>query len=285
MQQASCFINEKYMTTAEQTIISCPEHCWKLSEFFSDATMFPDKGENAKATNGCSFHWSDISDHLKLAASLTQAEVDTTRYDDSAWICKGAWNYEVAKSKELSTFVTELARFNFIWNALENTVAVIRPRSVSGSQIDAACRYLKDFYEPEPAVLFYVDALVTLRVKLRNHNGYKALEKEFGFLQTEAPSIGLHVVRKLRNRFAHGAGILPLPIQGGEQKSIDAEIVQSSSRLLLFTIQHLALAFFKGNDFSVPCGKSEDDFLCDVEADKFLRNLHLADDSEPFLKS
>lgn len=216
--------------------------------------------------DGCPVYWGDVSGHLSLAASIVKVELNAIQQTGC----------EMVKVKELSECVAELARFNFIWNALEITVALIRPKNVPGNQIDVACQHLNGFYAKEPPLGFYGDALKALRNSLCDNNDYKALAKEFKLNEANSPSMGLQITRKLRNHLAQGTGTLPLFAQSRFPISPRINIVKLSSRILLFTIQHLALAVYRETDLSGQYGKDEDDLLCEVEADRFLKSLHIA---------
>src|SRR5437868_2249907 len=91
----------------------CSELCLildYLAWFNSDSSVSTRAGENITLR--------DVSEWLRLAASVIKVEVDTTRFvtlSDQP----DRLEYQSKRSELLGEFVTRLPRFTFIWGALE----------------------------------------------------------------------------------------------------------------------------------------------------------------------
>jgi len=232
---------------------------------------------------------------ILLQVSKKWLSINTSKFDDSILYCGSAWEYEVKRKEILTHLVTKLSIFNFTWGGFETVVKVIAPSGISIEQakklgrkneiVDRAIYFLKQEYDPMPLVPLYDETVAKLRLMLKEHPGYFELGKRFKEDEiTSISGIGLHIVRMIRNDFAHGSADLPIPSDWGEKGSaislseqLNLDIIDTSSRILLLTIQMLLLAHYKQQDFTVDILKDDEGMPIYDDIKVVLRVLHLSD--------
>jgi hypothetical protein len=249
------------------------EHCWDLSSCLGG---YP----NAS--------YLSVAEWLRIGAGLIKIEFDSARFDTSLFMCGRAADYEDARTAVLAPFVLETARFTFIWGALESLLDILQLPHVRGSQsdIDAACCYLKEEYEPLPLPASYMGVIYDLQCLLLNHERYEVRKDEFDLRNMIGRSgLGLHVVRKIRNKLAHGAASFPEPKEWGGNEDLDRRILATCSRVVLLSIQMLIAAKEKSSPENVDL--STDDAEAGMDILTYLRILHLqprdADENQEML--
>jgi len=87
--------------------------------------------------------------------------------------------------------------------------------------------------------------------------------------------MGINVIRRLRNKMAHATMTLPLPDVNNAPSARDAELVESSSRLVLLMVQMLLRAYFKDETFGVDCLRDGDGSDEDEDVHSVVMRLHL----------
>jgi hypothetical protein len=226
--------------------------------------------------------WLGASEWLDIAAGVERVEVNTLYFDQSIMYCGTAYDYENARSDLLSHLVTQLAIFNFTWGGFETIIKLIDPPRVPqsikprSSIIDHAIFFLRNEYEPARMLAFYDDTVAELREIMRQLPYYNDLLSHFHLQEFLGVSgIGINIVRRIRNRFAHGAAAMPHP--NGEQvpELIVARLVELSTRIVLYTIQMLLLAYLKGKDFEIECREDEWGIMEPENVHLVLQTLHL----------
>ena len=65
------------------------EHCSALSMFFKHLWLVAEGSRSASGRKGEELSWINVSDWLKIAASITTTKVDTARFDPYIYICYG----------------------------------------------------------------------------------------------------------------------------------------------------------------------------------------------------
>jgi hypothetical protein len=151
--------------------------------------------------------------------------------------------------------------------------------------VDRAIFFLKQEYDPMQRIPLYDETVAHLRLLLSKHPSYSELNRFFREDEiTTISGLGFHIVRKIRNDFAHGSAQLPMPDNWGEKGSkittseqLHLDVIETSSRVLLLTIQMLLLGFYKSKTFSIEILKDDDGFTINENLDVVLRILHLAD--------
>jgi len=93
------------------------------------------------------------------------------------------------------------------------------------------------------------------------------------------------VVRRIRNKFAHGAAALPLRDDWNGKNSIDNQLIRFSCRMVLLTIQMMLRVQFEGKSFGVEIYELGSDSDEEQEIHSLLETLHLVcetvEDDEP----
>jgi hypothetical protein len=149
--------------------------------------------------------------------------------------------------------------------------------------IDNLLFYLKEHYEPRKTIEGYDQTLNQLKEKISEHPDHSQWLSAFNRPPHVGVSgIGAHVVRVIRNNFAHGDIMLPIPEDWESpdlvrNERLHGEVIQVSSRIVLFTIQMLLLAYFKGQHFKVTCIIDQWDEREKDCVQVILQRLHLED--------
>lgn len=272
---------------SSRSLVSLREHCARLSRFFGDqdvyANLFQLSGE-LDDEQGENISWWHVAEWLYIAASIETVDVDTTHFDPSALYCGDALQYEFDRSKLLSELITALSVFNFTWGSLESVVKLIEPPKVPkalksrASSIDEAIFYIKTTYEPEKPLAFFDDVMAEMRDILTKVPYYASLALEYQLKPYMSVSgIGLNIVRRLRNKFAHGASQMPQPEGWSNIQPLDTRLIELSTRTVLMSIQMLTMAYIRENDFNIE--RYDDDFNEIVEsAYHYLRLVHTLKD-------
>jgi hypothetical protein len=243
------------------------EHCHELSLaigalWIADPSTVFDHGET--------FEWPDAADWLDIAAGVTKLTVITSLRDRGVVYDEFRWEHENQRSELLSQVVRQVTVFQFAWGAFETVAKIVNPPKVpkhlqvdgndsliarvahhiSGLSVDAAYHYL----------------LCELRDAVLAHPGYESIHDRVTGSLLPIPGTGIDLVRLIRNKFAHGAGALPQC--GCQEDHRDMTIIQSSTQLVLLTIQLLVRRYFAGKQF--PVWDDVPDGVCTV-----FENLHL----------
>jgi|GEM_PF-1525607 len=268
-----------------RSLLSLREHCAELSLFLAnpdfDYRILELVGELIDTEGEC-VTWSHAAEWLYIAASIEKVEVNTIYFDSSVYMCGLALDYEGARSDLLTEFTTALSVFNFAWGSLESVIKLIEPPSIPkevkagrGSSVDKAIYYLKTDFEPERPIFSYHDNVGEMRELLSQLPGYLSLSNEFRLQPHVGISgIGLHVVRKIRNMLVHGSIQIPVPSNDRKESLPDKRLIETSTRIVLLTIQMLLMSLLRKGDFKLECYDDEISDLIDMSAYHVLRLLH-----------
>jgi hypothetical protein len=248
-------------------IVKVHEHCWRISCVFKTLYNYE-----------IDFEWIHVADWLLMASGVLKVDIDTVRFDNSAMWDSGVMEYENDRSDVLSNIAMELATFSFIWGGLETIIDIIVPKIDIDKygKINAACGYLKRNYEVGNVLTGYVDLIDELYNKLGKSFTYKKTLNELNIYNkynykshVNIIGIGIFLVYRVRNLFAHGALEFPEPEEYTNRKTYDEDIINLSSRIVLMTIQMLLITFYEDDNFVV-----ENLYL---HADKEYSNIGIAD--------
>lgn len=268
-------------------IINLSLHCACLSELVSELSSCRGEHDRQITTrDGEVLDWSDVSEWLYIAASVRDVEIDTARFDPSIMLCGRALDFQVERSELLSELISQLTIFNFAWGALETTIKLIDPPRVPralkprSSLIDNAVFFLKKNHQPANSnrpIAFYGQVVANLRQTLKALPYYGNLSQDFKLQPfMDVSGVGVHVVRKIRNKFAHGTFTLPLPSdKAGSDEHFDIQLVMLSTRVIIMTIQMLLLAYLEEDEFPVECLRDEDGFPIQESVHVVLKVLHI----------
>jgi hypothetical protein len=192
-----------------------------------------------------------VADWLQIAASVVKVEVDMCNFDDSLAYCGTAYYFQKERGEVLASLSTALTTFSFIWNAFEILCKCIAippmPKNLKNGKpsfVDHAQYFILQEFESKTNhnILFYENLLKDLIFKIE-----KPTDHELGHTfkensYTSNSGIGIQIVRAIRNLFAHGAVVPPLPEDHSFDVCFDSEIIELSSRIVLLTIQMLLLS-------------------------------------------
>lgn len=258
---------------ADYELLGLREHLARLSILIGNPdyyTQIPTVSQNKWRGS-----WSLAADWLYISASTDSVEVNTLEYDHSIMWCGRAAEYENLRSDVLSLLTTSLIRFTFVWGSLETLINLLNlprvPKNIKSghSKIDDAIYYLKEEFEPAPRLMFYDAVLANFRERLSQSN-FDSYHSEFKLKPYMGiTGVGLHVVRKVRNEFAHGAMSMPWPTPGNSVDSMElnnVRTIETATRLIALSIQMLQLAYLKCMKLSI-CPSY--DLLDEITADLF----------------
>lgn len=266
-----------YMTRSTE-LVQLSAHCQRLADVLSEPSMQDGTDCSGKANARSPVDWLGAGRLLDLAARVSLIELKAPRCRCAPGSSSRGRALISPRSDLMAVFTKEVSVFNSIWSAFEIAVATIRSHPTSSDgMVAAACSFLRDWYEPDAPLRFYEDALSAFRTHLARQHRLLGFNE---FEPTDSVSIsgvGLYVVSKVRSHSTHGSRNSPLVGKFSISPAVGAETVELASRLVLFTIQHLAIAFLKRAQSRIACEMDEDGCLSDVEVDKFLTTLHMAE--------
>lgn len=263
-------------------LIGLQEHCWRLSlvlaELWQHNPVTLEEGSE-------SWEFGDAAAWLNMAAGVSKVEVDTARYDDPVMLCGTAAGYEDARSELYSRLAAELTVFMFVWGAFETVARIVGPPSIPPDQrtnganglVDRVLFQLRDFaqFDEYNQVLQELSLLVS-----RDPNYTRLARQEPMPPHIGASGAGLDLVRRVRNRFAHGSSNLPMPDsteRGWCGKTSDVPcLISISSRMVLLTMQMLLASYYAQHHFKLHVLEDEDGFTVDADVHVVLRELHRA---------
>lgn len=196
--------------------------------------------------------WDHICSWLQMAAAVDEIRLVTEKFDSSLAFCSSARSFENERSLMLSEIAQQLTVFNFIWGAFESLIETVEPffkgcNSKKHGKISAA-RYIirKNYTQSLSGYTFVLEKLLKLFDQLIvsheeiNHQNLLLNEK------------GIFLVYKIRNKLAHGSFSFPYdPYDHPNPQMNHSTLISISSRIVLFTIQMLLLAYFKKRNHSL----------------------------------
>lgn len=232
------------MKKATETTPDVQAQCAALSKALAEV-YFYEEGDYVRGGERCSYQ--DAANWLELAAGVCRVEVLTARFDDCLMYCGTVMDYEDARSELMSMIATQLAIFQFAWGAFETVAKIADPPVIpvnlrfqgKNGTVDRIIYLLK---EVTPAAA-YLETVEQLKRELPPKNPFP------GFGKTAVPAymglsgFGINLVRRVRNKFAHGASRFPEPANTKDgwsgTKSPWPNFIALNTRLVLFTIQML----------------------------------------------
>lgn len=193
--------------------------------------------------------------------------------------CNPKMEYEDAKSDFHSRLIRELTRFNFILGGFESYCDTY-PFSPCDDEkkrslVSAVNYFLKTTYLENFEVIAFYDETIDHFKKIISKNPWHGKTNEL-FCSDNCTSdklSGLKAVYKIRNSFAHGALKFSEPDGYSDVKPYDIGIINTSSRILLMTIQMLLLSRTDKLKIKVPQLHESEEF--GISAAKYLPKLHL----------
>lgn len=218
-----------------------------------------------------------VSEWLRVAAAIKSVDVDWIRFETSFGWCSGADHYELAKEEILQRFLTNLTVFMYTWGAVEAAIEAISPpphpdKSKRG-KISNACHYICAYFRNRLTIAPYLEFVGQFYGLASKSPSYEELMDQFTMRNDIGPEgFGLFAVYKLRNKFAHGDMIFPGPDAEHRPISDAPSIVERATRIVLLSIQMLALVHCADKGLSIERPLSEDDY--ETPLTEWLRVLH-----------
>jgi hypothetical protein len=245
-------------------LVDTKRHCHNLARFFLAA-------EN--------YYSSPLYSWFQIASGIMEVKYVSDLHDGSMFQCNPTIEYEQAKSDFHSKLIRELTIFNFIWGGFESYCDSYPfascPSEKRRGLVNAVNYYLKTtFLENYPLVQFY-DEVIEHFKKILDKNPWHGKSSELFSSDTctSEKISGLKAVYKIRNSFAHGALKFSEPDGWSNIKPFDIVIINTSSRVLLMTMQMLLLSRANNLKFKVSQLHESDEF--GVSAEKYLTKMHL----------
>jgi hypothetical protein len=170
-----------------------------------------------------------------------------------------------------------MAVFLFVWGALEAAIEAIspppQPDKLRQGKINSACHYISTYFkgrltiEPYQDTLGQLTHLLSRSASFQRIAGKVRLPKHIG-----GEAFGLYIVYKLRNEFAHGDTIFPVPDHEHRPISEDPTVVDLATRIVLLSIQMLVLVHCADKGITIEPPGSENDV--EILLTEWLRILH-----------
>ncbi len=243
---------------------SLGEHCWNLCRF----TNGNDRSKK---------QWEQLYEYLNVSASIDEVKINLTKYDSNFGWCSAPDTWIIAREEILEKYTLQLLRFTYVWGGLEAIIDAINPKpSPEKGKINRICYYLLQKLHVSDEVSFYSAQLGRLNVLLNEADIREpSIKKRFkGNRHLSHQGLGIYVIYKLRNVFAHGALTFPEP-EPYEHKPISSypEMIEVSTRLVLLTIQMIFIAHLQSNPWDDYVGY---DIFNDesVSPEEAIRRLH-----------
>lgn len=220
--------------------------------------------------------WPNQYEWLNVASGIKRVEFDVLRFNSCFGYCKNADEWDENREKLLESYITELTRFTYIWGALESLINDIGPPPApERGKINSICFYLRNELGLTDSINPYsklVNRLYdTLRLSEFNSKVLKKIKKPDYISEN---GIGLFVVYKIRNLFAHGSLQFPQPDEENRPISDYPTLIMLSSRIVLLSMQMIWLCFYKNLNLKSAI-HWEADFDGEYGIESILKKIHL----------
>ena len=270
------------MSIFHPPVVRIADHCTFLSRLLH-ALAYQEPASVRRGDE--SYGWLHPADWLDLAASVIKVEVVTAQGDTSLMYCESAMDYENDRSKLLSQLTTSLTVFSFAWGAFESVAKIMDPPSIPKTDRkdgnDSLAARVAYAIRTVSADGVYHCALANIRHRMASLSEYSdCLPAGLGPVTEADAGEGIDLVRRIRNKFAHGAAVLPQRDDWNGKDSLDNQLVRFSCRMVLLTIQMMLRVHFAGRSFEIddydPCSDSDEG----QEIHSRLESLHIVCETE-----
>lgn len=190
--------------------------------------------------------YTKSSDWLFMASGIVNINFEWNRFDKTGsnqW-CRPAWEYDVAKSEVLNSYIETLTIFNYVWGAFENLIEehISKSQIKKYGKVNCVTKIIK---EKKVIPIYKYSLIKTEFSQLVTKLELEPIEiTNF----TDINGIDLQLIYKIRNEFAHGEMHFP-EAEGYSFKSPNnlINIISISSRIVLCSMQAL-LIYLSKND-------------------------------------
>jgi len=251
----------------QQPTRSLDEHCHMLGDLLHSSAAKHGKQQDQE--------WVHASKWLGLGSDVRRVEIVTSYFDDAPMCCDSVLELEKARSEVTSDFYTELTRFLFAWSAFETVVGIVQPPGWNKhGKVRASGQFQKEKFEPE-SLMHYWCAIEGMRRRARFQPSAMQIEEPqlTPSGSYEISGVGLRLVYGLRNSFSHGSAGFPEPEDWGGKPNIEMQVIRGSTRIVLYTIQMMLIAYLNGSRASVQCRFDGDDSEPQTVRDLYVRDL------------
>lgn len=227
------------------------------------------------------YNVNPTKDWFRICSRITKIEYNEGLHDNTWIICGPAGDYDDAVSVYLERLLLNLTYFTYIWGGFESFVEDLNLPDCPNQRgkFNKVSFYLLNHYETDFKIPKYYNNLITLLTNyLKDTPSFNADKNLFNLSQCAGKSgIGLTLVYKIRNGFAHGAFEFGEPEEYNMTKSYHTRIIHISCRIILLTIQMMLLAIHKDDHVQIErlIGLNENEEI--IPGIEYLQNLHLKD--------
>lgn len=218
----------------ERKFAPLSRHCARLSRLLEDDDQYL---------------WHRVVEWLDVASCIKGMEVDLLQHTPGIEMCSGAFHYSSSREVLLAEFIKELSIFALVWGALESAVEIKTfgiLRNQKGGKISAVSEYLNSVYSNRALLPGYLEELGKFGIAAGKCYGYDRIRRKLSLSRpgTDAACLAIDAVYSLRNEFAHGDLTFPEPDEDNEPIASNSNVVAHATRLVLLTIQMLALSLY-----------------------------------------
>jgi hypothetical protein len=220
------------------------KHCFDLAYYFFSL----DQIRSDKFSSQYYAYW------LHLASSIEEVKLDLGKvgFARGGLIDLTATFYRDAHLKN-SQIVNSLVIFNLIWHTFE-TMLVQDFHQKNASDLLAVQEFLDSEYQPYKNLVHFNDLVGELKRQIRVSRLLDSRILLRGIGQEGRSSVGIILVSRIKNYFAHCAYQFPLGSDPTGPEAIDPLIIGNSSRIVLLTMQMLMLPHFESqSEKSIKC--------------------------------
>lgn len=211
---------------------------------------------------------SSSADWFDIASKIQEIGYNNFKYDELVGYCESADDYTDALGIAHKELIQELVIFNFIWNGLESLITALDLKACPfySGKINSATHFIQMEFEPNALNFkYYNEVIKYLKTLLEGTDiiPTKANNTKDLFSLNKCNSnygLGLTIVYKIRNEFAHGAFNFPTPNNWDKdedtgkmkiEKLKEPTIINVSSRIVLLSIQIILIGYFKNSDAEI----------------------------------
>lgn len=229
---------------------------------------------------------SPVSSWFQLASGIKEVVYISDLFDSNDQLCGPAIEYEDERSKYNSKLILELTRFNFIWSGLEAYIDYqsFPPCPDQRGKINGVNFFLKNNYlNKYSPVDNYSQILDYLKKLITKHGDFdNSAELFLGSDCVSDQLVGLKIVYRIRNLFAHGAFVFHNFEYSEDYDLLDnlnlttpleIPIIVASSKIVLMTMQMILLA--SSNDLKFKIAQINESEERGISAIKYLPKMHL----------
>ena len=245
---------------------SLREHCFDLAYLFFSLKQIS-VGKYARQNYA---YW------LHLAAGVENISMDHERFyvDNTSSLDLTNTLYDRARQSNTQIFQS-LVVFNLIWHVFLKLLADHFDNK-DRCALNKACEYLDSVYNPFKNVVKYNDLVRELKRLIRSSGILDADSILKNRDYANRSSVGILLVDRINDFFAHIAYQFPLGSDPSGGHAIDPEIIDRSSRIVLLTVQMLLLPWFEEqNNISIKPFWNGQDAGRRISVHAFLRTVHL----------